>query len=504
MPPPTRKKTRKPARDPVVEQLLQMKDSWKDQVSTLIWDLIAFKRGLNGHGDSEHSLMPTKVTQPFDGSYTELLTEMATEYQSVAQQALEIIQRQNEISREHHDRRENKQRQRMNRPVSNRPAPQPEKKPEPKQENPLAPKFPEAMPKAAEFIRAAREAGTDMFGIANDFESTIALSKLARQELAEKKAGPLSRTMYRLKSPFSNETGRKTRVDMLLRLVDLKHDIEEMQDASVSLSGSDTERLSQAFQAYSSKVFSLHKLFQQYAKELGKGDFVLNRNVLFNEQSKYTSDFQWYQREFSVASALREVNLKHYKQEFHSLATIFKASKDDIERRDIISKMKMKYDELVRLLRKIYRTTQPWSTITELYDMPRELAKDDVPNPPPAPLSDSEPEDPGPEPDPEFLTDRNNAELVTEAHNVLTRMLKRKRMNLPFGDWSASTRSKLFDRLAQTRQTVKAFMKAIEQGNTFEDLYQFLSSLKTDFDEVQRDTAFLLSDRQPEKPKKVK
>lgn len=457
MPLPTRRRSRKPARDPVVEQLLQAKDTWKDEVSHLIWDLIAFKRGLNGKGDTEHELPPTKITQPFGGSYTKLLAEMASEYQTLAQQALEIIQRQNEISQEHTGRREQKNKQRL----MPRPGPGSEPKTEPtKIENPLAPKF------------QGQEA-----------------------ELG-KAAGPLSRTMYRLKTPFSNEVGRKTRVDMLLKLVAIKHELEEMQDASVSLGNEDAERLTQAFTLYGTKLFELHRLYQQYASELGKQDFVRNRNIMFDQTSRYVSDYQRYFNEFRSADA---IGYSNYKKQFHALVEMFKRSTNDIERKDIIQKMERLYRQLITALGREYRTigNVPWRTVSELANQPYEkikYVKDDEGNL--VPTQESTPISPLDEPESTLEPDTGNS-LVTEAHNVLTRMLKRKRMNLPFGDWSASTRSKLFDELAATRQSVKKFMKAIEDGHSFEDLYQYLDGMKTGFDQIQRDVLFLTGGKKP-------
>lgn len=507
MPPPSRPKARKPANDPVVEQLLQMKDNWKYDVSTLVYDLIAFKRGLTGRGDAEHNLPPTKVTEPFDGSVSELLSEMAGEYQNVAQEALEIIQKQDEVSKTHQDRRQRKEKQHKER--AQMPTKPKTTEPPKEEKNPLAPKF-----QAAASI--------------------------------ETNAGVLSRTWYRATTPFSNETGRKTRVAILLRLVDLKHEIEEMQDAAVSMGNEDKERLNTAFAEYETKLRDIQNLlFGQYATEIGKTVDELDPSLLSGDQSKIQSKLKFFINEFSFAES---VGIKQFKSAFGALHRVFNHATNDKERIALLHKMSLLYEDLKNYLHTNFTTSAPWQTVSQFSELSPVFIESDkkkvpVPKPvgqpvsPVSPVSPASPASPSPT-SPETYTDpltgrvptkwkpnlgdrarkilqdvpdddeedenpASDSELISEAHNLFSRVLKRKKMNLPFGDWTVSSRIKLFDQLIQTRNKTKTFMRAIESGEGFDSLKSNFDLLKEDFD-IIRNYVYLLSSQRGKTPKKKK
>lgn len=100
MPLPTKKRRRKPAKDKSIEAVLVLKDDWNFQASNFINELIALKRGLNGRGDPTYMLPPGKVTQPPNAKVTTFLNQLSQKYRTLSTNALEIVKKQDELARE--------------------------------------------------------------------------------------------------------------------------------------------------------------------------------------------------------------------------------------------------------------------------------------------------------------------------------------------------------------------------------------------------------------------
>jgi len=89
---------RKRSEDPAQEKLRERKSQWNAEVKTLIAQLIAFKRGLNGRGDPRAGLPPSNIKNPFPSEIGQYLEEMATRYQKVITEAKQIISEQSDYS----------------------------------------------------------------------------------------------------------------------------------------------------------------------------------------------------------------------------------------------------------------------------------------------------------------------------------------------------------------------------------------------------------------------
>ena len=68
------KKARRRALDATQEALRQSKDLWNAEVSKLIGELIALKRGINGRGDRDFGLPPSSINYPFPQEIDQFLS----------------------------------------------------------------------------------------------------------------------------------------------------------------------------------------------------------------------------------------------------------------------------------------------------------------------------------------------------------------------------------------------------------------------------------------------
>jgi len=89
---------RKRSEDSSQENIRERKAQWNKEVKTLIAQLIAFKRGINGRGDPRAGLPASNIKYPFPNEIGRYLEEMATRYQKVIDEARRIIDSQKEYS----------------------------------------------------------------------------------------------------------------------------------------------------------------------------------------------------------------------------------------------------------------------------------------------------------------------------------------------------------------------------------------------------------------------
>lgn len=90
----TVKTARKASNDPVQEALRQHKDTWNHEASLLIAQLIAFKKGLNGRGESKVGLPPGSIKDPVPPAVGSYLDQLADRYNKLISDAHSIIDEQ--------------------------------------------------------------------------------------------------------------------------------------------------------------------------------------------------------------------------------------------------------------------------------------------------------------------------------------------------------------------------------------------------------------------------
>jgi len=90
---------RKRSEDTPQEALRERKSRWNKEVKTLIAQLIAFKKGLNGRGDPRAGLPASDIKHPFPNEVGQYLDEMATRYSQVVSEAKQIITDQSNYSK---------------------------------------------------------------------------------------------------------------------------------------------------------------------------------------------------------------------------------------------------------------------------------------------------------------------------------------------------------------------------------------------------------------------
>lgn len=82
--------SRKKSNDPVQESLRSRKDKWNSMVKDLISKIIAFKRGVNGRGDSQYGLPPSNIKDPFPSEISSFLNTLSSNFEEVAREAARI------------------------------------------------------------------------------------------------------------------------------------------------------------------------------------------------------------------------------------------------------------------------------------------------------------------------------------------------------------------------------------------------------------------------------
>lgn len=92
------KLAQKGVKDPVQQDLRNEKKEWSHDVSTLISQLIAFKRGLNGRGDPQAGLPPSSIKNPLPDEISRYLEDMSRRYEEIAMKAKYIVNKQKDYS----------------------------------------------------------------------------------------------------------------------------------------------------------------------------------------------------------------------------------------------------------------------------------------------------------------------------------------------------------------------------------------------------------------------
>jgi len=92
------KLARKRAIDSLQEELRAEKDEWNGETSEFISALISLKRGINGRGDKNKGLPPSKITEEFPGQVSSFLSETAHKGSRVFELANKIIGDQNQYA----------------------------------------------------------------------------------------------------------------------------------------------------------------------------------------------------------------------------------------------------------------------------------------------------------------------------------------------------------------------------------------------------------------------
>ena len=87
------------SKDPVQQELRDLKKSWNKEMSVLIAQLITFKKGLNGRGEPKAGLPPSNIKDPFPPQVPSYLNSMVSRFQTVTNVAEEIISNQENYSK---------------------------------------------------------------------------------------------------------------------------------------------------------------------------------------------------------------------------------------------------------------------------------------------------------------------------------------------------------------------------------------------------------------------
>jgi len=93
-----KKEAQKGVKDPVQKKLRDNKKQWSKDTSTLIAQLIAFKRGLNGRGDPRAGLPASNIKDPLPDEVKAYMNQMVQRFQEITDRASKIIDEQSQYS----------------------------------------------------------------------------------------------------------------------------------------------------------------------------------------------------------------------------------------------------------------------------------------------------------------------------------------------------------------------------------------------------------------------
>lgn len=88
----------KGVKDPKSQNLRSRKKQWNALVSGVIHILIGAKQGVNGRGNAELGLPPSNIKDPLPKEVVGILSDLATEFQKIIQEAKGIVEEQENYS----------------------------------------------------------------------------------------------------------------------------------------------------------------------------------------------------------------------------------------------------------------------------------------------------------------------------------------------------------------------------------------------------------------------
>lgn len=100
------KSAAKTYKDPALNKLVQEKALWNRQVSSLINDIIHFKKSMNGW-PSKFYKERTRITQPIPVDLSSILGKMTGDFQDIASQGNSILREQSDFVKNHLNRKSN-------------------------------------------------------------------------------------------------------------------------------------------------------------------------------------------------------------------------------------------------------------------------------------------------------------------------------------------------------------------------------------------------------------
>lgn len=395
MPLSIKKRPRKTSKNPDIEAILQLKDKWNLQVSTFIYDLIALKRGLNGRGDSEHQFPRSKVTEKVPDSVATLLNRLTGQFRDISQNGLNLIKKQEELSKKLNEKHDNK------------------------------------------------------------IDLNIKKSFYDYQLVAEA-TNPFTRALFKLKGPFSKQPGRKSLTAILYALLDLRNQVEDMQNAAVSRGKDSFVKLTDHFLEFEKNLKLINSLYSQYLLDIGseEKDVALDKNY---SDSRYN----FLRQEFLTANAIQSIP-RDFKVRFNSLKQDYDFNKNKINKLDWLNKIEKLYEELKNYCKENFITDKPWNSITELFSFnPKRKDEENI---------------------------KNSSLLIDDkiqilAHNTLSRTFKRKLKEIS-NDIFAVTKISIFDRLKEMNEIITDWMNQIEKGSDHSVFKENIDALKRKREEI--------------------
>ena len=476
MPLPTKKRKRKLSKDKDIEALLVLKDNWNFQASNFINELIALKRGVNGRGDPQYMLPPTRVTNTVDPKISSFLNQLAQKYRTLSSNALEIVQKQNELSKM-----------------------KAEQKSEHKSKN------------------------HDGDSSDNPFSALTGKASSYEALLISEATNPLTRNLWRFKSLFKGDPNRRAKWDILSLSVEAKQAAKDLQNASVSRGDDVASKLETHFNTLRDKFKDIGKFLRTTINQNDAefGTLVIDDPLL--------SELKNFQREFNSAYNLGETNLR---SRFIHFDKQFRNASDEVEKKLIISQISEYYEKVKDLFKKKYpnewkgsiyqlEKTLPLNMKKDKYlDRLNDLQEDNeqevnhivTPNTNVKPNDGENTVDEHPfEIDDsvgigdQFRT-KKSSQLSIVAHSFISRHLKKKVFELPFSGRSSLFRINLYNKTDEMIKKLNAFMDYIQKDSSDKELYEIFNSMKKLLEDIriEKDNVVSFVSKNEEKPVKSK
>lgn len=429
-------------KDPSQMSLRRHKRQWNAAYKDFTQKLKAFKNGINGKGDPKFQLPPSDIKFPLPNEVGTFLDGLAGEFQSMVNDAHSIIQDQETYSRVRRKRK-------------------PKAAPTPEMQAPEAGPAPAAAPAPEAVVETLSRLG-------EDHEAMLEVYASSR----------LSRLWQYTKAPFSKKPYNKQRIALLSLSADLYYQLLDFENETLSLKINSIPKSLSMYQAArttfdSIRISMIRLIDTMSAKEKGK-----EKGKSVPPAAPPTTE--------TAPPAPPPVKGDEIKQINHNLHLVFNAG---LGGQDImhISKMIQDYqqepDEQTRAMLK--------DQIVKSYnDLMHSIANEAQKKFGPVNIRSPQ--------DIVDLIAKNKVatvgdQIVKEAHNRLTRFLKRQLVKARSYNKTAGARLEIVDIIEETKKLLKKFMDYLEKGIDPETLEQYLTELDRNFKDINGPLSILVN-----------
>lgn len=382
--------------DPRHKALKQHKKNWNKATKELISRLIAFKRALSGVGDKKYALPPSKIHDPLPAELINFLNTLTSNYEAVAEDALRVINEQNEFSKSR---------------VSQ------------------APKTASLKSEASNFI---------------------------------------TRFLAYLKSPFLSEENKKTRISLLKSLSKMEDLLKEFEEKVLSTGSSSAHAANKIFEEEVKPKFNLIYGFFDSLTTLEQNSISTPQNINTGDLDKLMKHLKSVIADMGYAESVPNIESPQFYSVFDSLVTKFNKETNIEEKKKTAIHIIETYNKALRAANFINKTTA--KSFKELFELTKNKA---------------------------------SAEISAVATNLVSRWLKKKWQEMPFGE-SSSIKLTIQEASESSRDIINELMNSLEYDLDIDQTKRALYQLHNNLELIRKNLSILTSFHEKSRPKDKK